>query len=214
MPFDLAVSPTASVLSVLKENFRNFTADQVVEGPIGPIYGCSSPVFHFNHDMMLSTREKAAQIASFNRILNERVINFRTAVQRENTLFLLHINSRTTPANLIEELRVITRKVYDRPLLVLDEGDILDPCDTVYRYKLPWKKYCWFMFADWFTDAGFDFEFRIVRWLMNFIRDHFKTMPEERRLESNTRLWAGAANLAIAEGNIDRAKKLLEKAGV
>lgn len=176
-PFDLAVHPYEAVCQVLADDFASYCE------PSQLMVGGRNYVVHkrlkiqFNHEIGEAYAEN--NFSYFREIYERRVNNFRKDVANNPVLFVIHMTSNHVPTELYNILRLRLRRD-DWRLLVLNTS--ADPYDAaaaapqemlLHHVPYPYPGYVWHTAPHYSSEAGQDFERRLVAILRQTIEDHF-----------------------------------------
>lgn len=200
LPFDLAISPYEAVLELFETEFASYRADSIRTNAHGvQYYTDNEKGILYNHDYLKrlvplesEDEKKSSVLAAFDSVLADRVQSLRNALCAGNCLaviclapeeqlnlgagledFLLRLGTcirAFSPCNRLQAF-VLTQEQDSQRLLA--DGTALAFCN------MPHGVYIWHTPGSYLTEAGFLFEQRIARILMQAIRTHFR--PCDRR---------------------------------
>lgn len=175
LPFDLCWHNPHYILDILSTSFQNYCADKIaplLHEPNGTSYLKNSQYkIVFNHDPVDSKISDSENITLFNKKLKERIVNFNKICKSENKIFVIFYENYL-PEN-INQLDNFVRRNYNSILLkIYNKTDLASSYDKMLLAPWPEKDYIWYVNKFWFTSGGFDFEYRII----NFILKHLESL--------------------------------------
>lgn len=119
LPFDLAVTPIASLVEVLQcpERLR---ADGIAEVGGKQIFISHTPPIRFNHDFADPATPQNMELERFNETLFNRLASFKRLLSQKNNIFVWHSTANRVEPSLLQELHELVTDKYGGHLLILN----------------------------------------------------------------------------------------------
>lgn len=219
LPFDLAIHPIKSLNRLLHTKFSRYYVNIFKNEDESIIINKIDDSIIFNHEIVEGDKNKYLQ--TFNSIiLPERVRNFNKYLSLKKNLYLCSGPFDDSALADIYQLKLYLTKHSDGPLVVLTSRQL--PDESPYFYYLSTKcevtNYNWNNVACWFTDAGFDYEQGIIKFIIDIIYDNFNTaksvLPPPHRKNNLYNLYLRLSEFFYKIGETYFSNKYLYKAYV
>lgn len=214
LPFDKAVHSIRTICQMLRSGFEKYYPDgtRIIEGikrftiTRDGLYAC------FLHDPYNSSLSERENFFKFNNVLEQRANLFIKKIRNKRTLCVL--NASQLDIVHVTDLYHICREQYDSDLIVLSpnayETSVAVP---FFQYHDPRVGYRHFDVRDWYKDEGFDFEYKIVNFVMSYIESRFeKKSPSPMEMYPLGNCYIHVAKAHAEQGNLKTARVLLERA--
>lgn len=214
LPFDKAVHNLALACNLLNSDFADYRPEAVetVDGVKRFTIMREGKYACFLHDSYDEGISESANILNFHELLKKRAELFQKRARDRKTIFILRVDKEK--ASSINDLNALAKSKYGADLLAISPYDPPAGCECAYlKYVDPRPGYRHFDVRDWFCDAGFNFEYGIINFILSYIEAKFRRgAPSPMQRLPLRNLYTHVAKAYADQGKPAKARDLLERA--
>lgn len=180
LPFELGISPLATVCDVLKNDFSGYAADTIQHNQANGAYTFSNSKngLVFNHDPVNPEESVARNLSRFNdEIVPAKFALLKKILAKGKVIFLYNAYTAENVSRLPELRRIIGEK-FGAPLITLiNKRYRLESHDASLDYYYAWPAgYSWYQHKNYMQEESKRFEQGIVDFIISFIKTN-DTLP-------------------------------------